>query len=100
MTIGSNDNCLVMVFGIKQANLTSFDTPSPWDAELQHSITSDGGQAFVADYQIQTTAANITSGAWTLGGDSSASNSAIGIVILPAAAVVAPPSSGGIFVLP
>lgn len=93
----STGGALVLVAGVKQASITSFDTPSPWTGELVHSATSDGGQAFVVDYEIQTAAANITSGLWTLGGDSSASNQAIIAAILPAAGYVplAPMALGG-----
>jgi len=92
LTIGNNNNCLVVTLGTKQATLTSFDVPALWTGELTHSTGSDGGRSFVWDYLIQNTAADITSAGWTVGGDSSAANQAIIAAILPAAA---PPPSGG-----
>lgn len=101
LTIGAgNDNGLVLVLATKQASLTSYDVPATWTGEIVHSVTSDGGQSFVSDYQIQSTATSITSGNWAVTGDASAVNQVVMAAILPAVAVVAPPSSGGIFVCP
>lgn len=89
LTIVPNNNCLVLTGGVKQVNLTSFNVPSPWTAEINHSLTSEGGQAFVWDYLIQTTATDITAGSWTITPTTSGPRSAI------IAAITAPPAGGG-----
>ncbi|MDB6107851.1 MAG: hypothetical protein JWO52_7850 [Gammaproteobacteria bacterium] len=86
LTIGAHPNALVMTLGTKQASISSFNTPSPFTNEIVHSLTSNAGQAFVWDYLIETTAADIVSGAWTLTGDASTTHQAIIAAISPAGA--------------
>ena len=100
LSVASNPNCLIIMGGAKQASLTSYNIPAAFTGELMHSITSDGGQSFVWDYLIETTAVDLASGSWTVSGDASAVHQSVGAVILPGTPVVAPPTSGGIFVCP
>lgn len=90
-TVGQ-DNCLVIGLGEKFENGSGISTPGAFPNEIGHlAATTSGPVTFVWGYAIQTAAANVSAGSWTVTtGDSSTSNQGMVIVIAPA--------SGGIVV--
>lgn len=93
LPIGANPNCLLIGGGAKVNNASGFNVPSVFDAEIGHGSTATDALCFVWDYAIQTTAADIASGSWTLStGDSSLSSSGIIAAILPGIATVQTPT--------
>jgi hypothetical protein len=70
------DNCLVIALGCKPNNCSGFNVPSPFDAEIDES-NSSAGMCMVWDYAIQTAAASISSGSWTITTDVSSSRNTV-----------------------
>lgn len=86
-------NTLVLIAGGKQVNVTSFDDV----AGFTEIGEGNGGttNCLVWNYAIQTTAADLTAGSWTVNGDSSAARSTISVALLAGAANLAGGLSGG-----
>jgi hypothetical protein len=81
--------CLVMVVAGKNAGLVGLNIPSPFTNELGQAHFASS-ECFVWDYVIQTTAANVSSGSWTItSGDASASQGCVVAAMLPLGAALA-----------
>jgi len=64
------DNALILYFGWKQDDWTSVSGPGTEIGEPDETAGDDAGQVW--NYQIQTSAANISAGSWTVTGGVSA----------------------------
>lgn len=88
-------NNAVMVIGWKADDWTSVATLAGM-AEIQEGVSTIGDDAgIVSDYVLQTTAAAVASGSFTVTGGSSAISRALTVALKPASGV-----AGGSFVLP
>lgn len=58
-------NCLVIFLGSKAANCSGFNVPAVFDAEIAENHSALG-MSMVWDYAIQTAAASITAGSFTI----------------------------------
>jgi len=89
--------CLIVTLGCKPFDCSGFNIPSEFDAEIQEA-NSGHGMCMVWDYKIQTTAANIIGGNWTISTDGSASRNAVIAAFLPGSVPIPfpPMNLGGI----
>lgn len=99
--VGSPAGCLILGGGAKAILPSSFNTPSPWTGKLGQGVSPNPDFGYISEYVIQTTSTNISSGSWTLGGDSSAATCSVIAAILPGVSTpvpLAPMALGGMVV--
>lgn len=76
------DGTLVLIVGGKSCGANTFSVPAAMDAELGEGVQGSSA-CFVWDYDIQTTAAALSAGSWTIGaGDAAAARRAVAASLL------------------
>lgn len=76
------DGTLVLVVGAKSCGANTFSVPAAMDAELGEGVQGSSA-CFVWDYDIQTTAAALSAGSWTIGaGDAAAARRSVVAALL------------------
>lgn len=81
-------NCLVLFFaGKSNVNVTGYSAGPATTTEILDQ-TSGSILSSVVDEVIQTTAASITTGSWTIAGDGSGSRRCLAIALVPGTAVI------------
>lgn len=85
----TQDGTLVLIVGAKSGGATGFAVPAAMDAEIAEGVRGTAA-CMVWDYNIQTTAAALEAGTWTITSDASAARRSV------SAALIAGSSAAGI----